>query len=111
MRKVTLVKIHESGPLGIPKTAIFVSIPAIFGPGARIRGGGAPRKPESGVSASEPGKPGESLTGMAEGKPEARGRTSVTLLGQNRVTRRRQLDGARVRDALLAPMAGRLRLG
>ena len=31
MRKVTLVKIHESGPLGIPETAIFVSVSAILG--------------------------------------------------------------------------------
>ena len=61
-RQVTWVKIHESGILGIAETAILVSIPAILGF----------RCPD--------------LGGL---RPETRGRTSVTLLGQNMVTRRR----------------------
>lgn len=36
---VTLVRIHESGFLGIAETAVFVSIPAVFGSVARIRAG------------------------------------------------------------------------
>ena len=34
-----------------------------------------PQKPERGVSASEPGKPGAALTGMAVGKPETSQKT------------------------------------
>ena len=46
---MTLVKIHESGILGIAETAVFVSIPAIFGFRCRIRGGPRPgdQRPET----------------------------------------------------------------